>query len=259
MAQSNAFQKSSQAKCLHCKFETNDENQFLIHVKIHVHEKNFRIPCFYCPTVVRELKYYRKHLKSCRRSLKEPIPQQEKLSENGPRWHCKLCDVKIMVQIIPSIKDFTAVTKHLFKHAKTEKVFCPECEKPFHSYQYFVNHVNRHKTREEFNLKGTLNNHIGFPQSDQIVQDLFIPEQEFPFDDLSIEHDEENETEGCFTLNSNIFTITFCKILSMALKINIDKMCLNIQPRNFTYIRLLNKPYENEVFLRGQNPSSKCC
>ena len=32
----------------------------------------------------------------------------------------------------------------------------------------------------------------------------------------------------------------------------------NFQPRNFTYIRLLNKPYENEVTLRGQNLSLKC-
>ena len=32
-----------------------------------------------------------------------------------------------------------------------------------------------------------------------------------------------------------------------------------IQPKNFAYIRLLNKPYENEVTLRGQKPSLKCC
>ena len=32
-----------------------------------------------------------------------------------------------------------------------------------------------------------------------------------------------------------------------------------IQPWNFAYIRLLNKPYENEVTLTEQNPHSKCC
>ena len=32
-----------------------------------------------------------------------------------------------------------------------------------------------------------------------------------------------------------------------------------IQPLNFAYIRLLNKPYENEVTLTGQNPPLKCC
>ena len=28
---------------------------------------------------------------------------------------------------------------------------------------------------------------------------------------------------------------------------------------NFAYKRLLNKPYENEVTLNGQNPPLKCC
>ena len=32
-----------------------------------------------------------------------------------------------------------------------------------------------------------------------------------------------------------------------------------IQPQKFAYIRLLNKPYENEVTLRRQNPPLKCC
>ena len=31
-----------------------------------------------------------------------------------------------------------------------------------------------------------------------------------------------------------------------------------MQPRKFAYIRLLNKPYENEVTLRGQNIILKC-
>ena len=30
-----------------------------------------------------------------------------------------------------------------------------------------------------------------------------------------------------------------------------------VQPRNFADIRLLNKPYENEVTMRGQNPPLK--
>ena len=32
-----------------------------------------------------------------------------------------------------------------------------------------------------------------------------------------------------------------------------------IQPLNFAYVRLLDKPYENEVTLTGQNPPLKCC
>ena len=33
----------------------------------------------------------------------------------------------------------------------------------------------------------------------------------------------------------------------------------DIQPRKFAYIRLLNKPYENQVTLRRQNLPLKCC
>ena len=32
-----------------------------------------------------------------------------------------------------------------------------------------------------------------------------------------------------------------------------------IQSWTFAYIQLLNKPYENEVTLTGQNPPLKCC
>ena len=34
---------------------------------------------------------------------------------------------------------------------------------------------------------------------------------------------------------------------------------MNIQPLNFAYVWLLNKPYENEVFLTGQNPPLEYC
>ena len=76
-------------------------------------------------------------------------------SENCQIWHCNICDLKITVQSTPSSNDFTTVTRHLFKHVKTDKVYCPECKMPFQNYQYFVNHVNKHKKREEYNLKFT--------------------------------------------------------------------------------------------------------
>ena len=37
------------------------------------------------------------------------------------------------------------------------------------------------------------------------------------------------------------------------------KKVLYIQPLNFAYIQLLNKPYEKEVTLTGQNPPLKYC
>ena len=38
-----------------------------------------------------------------------------------------------------------------------------------------------------------------------------------------------------------------------------SKVLIYIQSWTFAYIRLLNKPYENEVTLTGQNPPLKCC
>ena len=46
----------------------------------------------------------------------------------------------------------------------------------------------------------------------------------------------------------------FCK--TNKIKIFSEKY---IQSWTFAYIRLLNKPYENEVALTGQNPPLKCC
>ena len=43
------------------------------------------------------------------------------------------------------------------------------------------------------------------------------------------------------------------------LKNEIAHLEYHLQPFKFAYIRLLNKPYENEVSLTGQNPPLKCC
>ena len=40
--------------------------------------------------------------------------------------------------------------------------------------------------------------------------------------------------------------------------VSMADLFLQIQPLNFDYKQLLNKPYENEVNLTGQNPPSKC-
>ena len=41
--------------------------------------------------------------------------------------------------------------------------------------------------------------------------------------------------------------------------INIFFVCNDIQLWTFAHVRLLNKPYENQVTLTGQNPPLKCC
>ena len=62
--------------------------------------------------------------------------------------------------------------------------------------------------------------------------------------------------------------------LSNDLPVSFKKMCIHLftikitvrpdlndtlEPRNFVYMRLINKPYENEVTLTGQNQPLKCC
>ena len=38
-----------------------------------------------------------------------------------------------------------------------------------------------------------------------------------------------------------------------------ESITFKIQVWTFAYVRLLNKPYENQVTLTGQNPPLRCC
>ena len=54
-------------------------------------------------------------------------------------------------------------------------------------------------------------------------------------------------------ISSNFFTYLFVLIRTIYMYLDI------FVHTGFAYKRLLNKPYENEVTLTGQNPPSKCC
>ena len=56
---------------------------------------------------------------------------------------------------------------------------------------------------------------------------------------------------------SNVFLTK--KVFENAIPFAPNHECHYIQLRNFIYIRLLNKPYENEVNLTGQKTPLKCC
>ena len=46
---------------------------------------------------------------------------------------------------------------------------------------------------------------------------------------------------------------------TLQIVVSLVEAYLHIQLLTSDYKRLLNKPYENEVTLRGQNPPLKCC
>ena len=53
-------------RCLNCDFESTNETDFLNHVRIHQYEKDFKIPCFFCPQVLRTFQLHKKHKKTCK-------------------------------------------------------------------------------------------------------------------------------------------------------------------------------------------------
>ena len=66
----------------------------------------------------------------------------------------------------------------------------------------------------------------------------------------------------CVCVVSEIGLFQLCKItICFSYNANNDIIVISnhVQPLNFAYVRLLNKPYENEVTLTGQNPPLKCC
>ena len=68
--------------------------------------------------------------------------------------------------------------------------------------------------------------------------------------------------ERCSTFNDwNLYSKYphLCSAYLEAICKQISKSVAYLQLRKFDYIRLLNKPYVNEVILRGQNLSLKCC
>ena len=62
----------------------------------------------------------------------------------------------------------------------------------------------------------------------------------------------------CFKVQKAVLK-TIDRLGSRHINTIIKTNVVNIQPRNFAYMWLLNKPYENEVTLTEQNPRSKCC
>ena len=65
------------------------------------------------------------------------------------------------------------------------------------------------------------------------------------------------QTFEIFRLTASILKVCI-EATELTLQSNSQRLIHRIQLLNFAYKRLLNKPYENEVTLTGQNPPLKC-
>ena len=111
-------------RCLSCPFKTNSEENFLAHSRIHQHEFNFRIRCFFCARLFDSMKAHKKHTNSCQPEMIPPTKCDEDVEITILQWQCKKCLHTIETRNKPNIKDFDAVTDHIFGH---ESLDCQEC------------------------------------------------------------------------------------------------------------------------------------
>ena len=133
--------------CMHCQFNTKIESELLSHSRIHhQNEANFRIQCFRCPQVSRNLKTHEKHIKMCKRNLLSGQKIEKKIHEspfpiNEAFWQCKICEELLNINIVQNFQDFQLVVRHCSKHAKEETVpSCPVCSKEYKVIEFWPPH-----------------------------------------------------------------------------------------------------------------------
>ena len=147
--------------CLSCTYRTSLEGKFLDHVKIHVHENNFKIPCSKCHQKFTSVKSYKqhmqqKHIQNCDMILSSQETPQPEVTESENFWVCQICEKK---QLITQNKkqDFLDCRTHLFKHSREKElvhcpVIVPRCNRKFQKYGTFNAHINEHILSEEFEI-----------------------------------------------------------------------------------------------------------
>ena len=112
--------------------------------KVHEYEANFKMPCFYCPQLLKSIKAYDQHVRKCETNCQTSSSQaelNEKKVENGPIWQCNFCQEIFHVSDEPNLEDFSLVSSHCFKHSKFGPIACPVCDVSYNTYQVFVNHI----------------------------------------------------------------------------------------------------------------------
>ena len=185
MAESIQFPTKS---CLNCSFKCNNEIDFRKHFKVHQYEAKFKIMCFYCPQILKTIKTYERHVKACKlKPILEETESEMTHIAHEKIWSCYICEEKIQLKTGSSSDDFTLVTKHCFTHAKSLPVKCPNCEALYDTYQVFINHINKHRRRKQYNIKLDTITYDDFEESNDLLEN----EQSFPL--LVIQ---ENESQN---------------------------------------------------------------
>ena len=156
--------------CLTCPYETDNEKDYLKHIKTHQFEYNFKFQCFNCSTTIKNVKNYERHRRDCKTfstpiipplpetmidgNIAAPIidPLPETMLDGNVAWKCSICEEIIQIQNEPNEKDFDLVKTHCYKHAMKGQVACPSCEKVYDPfiYQVYVNHMNKHRKMKQF-------------------------------------------------------------------------------------------------------------
>lgn len=138
MAQSHT---ENNVKCLGCDYQTSIEDDFLDHVKSHLFEPNFKIPCMFCFQKLKTVELYKKHKKTCVGIGNSDDTNQQKI-EPQSEWQCQNCPEKITISVVLTSVDYGRITTHLKKHVKKrEPVNCPNngpsCRSPYNAYTTF--------------------------------------------------------------------------------------------------------------------------
>ena len=186
-----ALVKSKIVVCPSCPFKISDEDEYLDHVKIHLHEFGYRIRCMLCPQKLKNFESYRKHKDTCpeRNKIAKIAIEEELTRQKKYFWLCKICNLKETVSSPQNLKDFKKIQTHLLEHSYkyNDVVLCPSAEKAcfkkeIDKYKTLSHHLNQHKTREEFELHSieseTLeNDEFVLPEKNVLPEHIEVPEQ----------------------------------------------------------------------------------
>ena len=118
--------------CLSCSFQNSDQNNFINHSRIHQHESNFGIRCFFCPQILGSLKSHKKHVSNCipKTNTNPERTSKENEAENTV-WLCKNCQETIAVK-----KCQTAMISKVFL-----SIFTPMQRKCLLNVQFVMYHT----------------------------------------------------------------------------------------------------------------------
>ena len=133
---------------------------------------------WYCNRQLKNLKNYKRHIKSCENQFELPVSKLPKKSQielsnesvhkSELTWQCNICKEKLqLLSNEPNLVDFNLVAKHCNVHAKSGTVVCFHCAESFSNKQMFWNHVNRHRKMKKFKIDKVQENILETIESDE--------------------------------------------------------------------------------------------